>query len=184
MDDIAHCYNTLGLEPGAPQERVKQAYRDLVNVWHPDRFAHDSRLQTKAQQKLSDINRAYERLETFFREPELQGRASQPHHEPERDRCDPPESEKARYDRQEIKEGRHNPFEEYFGFSLRRKSPREFAYQLDAALERYESKLRAILQKVGWKLPRLTSEGRIKGLLLFVGALYLVIAGIYILLFL
>jgi hypothetical protein len=36
MDELARCYRVLGLEPGASLEEVKSAYRDLVNVWHPD----------------------------------------------------------------------------------------------------------------------------------------------------
>ena len=55
-------YKILGLEPDASAEEVKQAYRDLAKVWHPDRFAHDTRLQRKAQEKLKEINEAYEIL--------------------------------------------------------------------------------------------------------------------------
>jgi hypothetical protein len=58
-------YKVLGLEPGVPFEKVKVAYKDLVAVWHPDRFAHNSRLQEKAQEKLKEINAAYEFLKTY-----------------------------------------------------------------------------------------------------------------------
>jgi tetratricopeptide (TPR) repeat protein len=54
----------LGLEAGATKEEVKEAYRDLVHVWHPDRFAQNSRLQKKAEEKLKEINAAYEELMT------------------------------------------------------------------------------------------------------------------------
>jgi curved DNA-binding protein CbpA len=66
MDDLNHCYQILGLEPGAKFEDVKQYYRDLVKVWHPDRFTHDLRLQNKAGKKLKEINEAYERLCYFY----------------------------------------------------------------------------------------------------------------------
>jgi hypothetical protein len=59
-------YKTLGVEPGASPEEVRQAYKDLVNVWHPDRFSHDPHLQKKAQEELKKINEAYKRLETQF----------------------------------------------------------------------------------------------------------------------
>ena len=60
MDDTH--FRTLGLEPGASLDQIKQAYRDLVRVWHPDRFAHDERLRIIAQEKLKEINAAYEAL--------------------------------------------------------------------------------------------------------------------------
>jgi hypothetical protein len=63
MEDIAQLYRTLELEPGATAEEIKGAYLDLVKVWHPDRYQHESqRLRDKAEQKLKAINRAYERL--------------------------------------------------------------------------------------------------------------------------
>jgi hypothetical protein len=56
------CLEVLGLEPTALAQEIKAAYRDLAKVWHPDRFAHDPRLQQKAQEKLKEINDAYRRL--------------------------------------------------------------------------------------------------------------------------
>jgi hypothetical protein len=40
-------------------EQVRAAYRELVKVWHPDRFAHDDGLRAKADRRLQEINRAY-----------------------------------------------------------------------------------------------------------------------------
>jgi TPR repeat protein len=62
MDDIRECYRILDLEPGASVEEIKRAYRELVKVWHPDRFRSDPKLQAKAGEKLKEINLAYERL--------------------------------------------------------------------------------------------------------------------------
>jgi COMPASS component SWD3 len=62
--DYANYYGALGLEPECTMEELKAAYRDLAKVWHPDRFAHDPRLQNKAQEKLKEINEAYEQLST------------------------------------------------------------------------------------------------------------------------
>ena len=56
------CLRVLGLGPGASAQEIKAAYRDLAKVWHPDRFAHDPRLQQKAQEQLKEINEAYQRL--------------------------------------------------------------------------------------------------------------------------
>jgi hypothetical protein len=55
-------YEILGLQAGASIDEIRAAYRDLAKVWHPDRFAHDPKLQAKAQEKLKEINHAYEEL--------------------------------------------------------------------------------------------------------------------------
>jgi hypothetical protein len=45
-DKISQCYKILCLQPFASLEEVKRAYRDHVEVWHPDRFAHNPRLKS------------------------------------------------------------------------------------------------------------------------------------------
>jgi hypothetical protein len=58
---------------------VKQAYRDLVRVWHPDRFCHDERLQKLATEKLMQINEAYRVLRSLSpQEVEQNSAVSQP----------------------------------------------------------------------------------------------------------
>ncbi len=53
-------YQVLGLQNGASKEEIKQAHRDLVKIWHPDRFgADDARLRCRAEAKLREINEAY-----------------------------------------------------------------------------------------------------------------------------
>ncbi|MGO9017153.1 MAG: J domain-containing protein [Syntrophobacteraceae bacterium] len=52
MTDIAQCYRILGARPGAGSAELKQAYRDLVKIWRPDRFQGDTRLQHKAREQL------------------------------------------------------------------------------------------------------------------------------------
>ena len=59
MDDY---YRTLGLTPSASELEIKQAWRDLARIWHPDRFSHDPRLQARAVEELKKINEAYEVL--------------------------------------------------------------------------------------------------------------------------
>jgi DnaJ-domain-containing protein 1 len=65
-EKIDRCIEILGLKPGASQEEVNQAYRDLVNVWHPDRFVGNPRLQEKAEKKVKEINAAYEYIKSFY----------------------------------------------------------------------------------------------------------------------
>ena len=66
-ETIDQCIEILGLKPGASEEEVNQAYRDLVNVWHPDRFTDNQRLQKKAEEKLKEINAAYEYIKSLYR---------------------------------------------------------------------------------------------------------------------
>lgn len=65
-NDLQRCYRTLEVEPSATFADVKRSYRTLVRVWHPDRFAHEPALEQKAQEKLKQINLAFELLELFF----------------------------------------------------------------------------------------------------------------------
>ena len=60
--DQSKAYELLGVKPGVSNRELKAAHRDLAKVWHPDRFLHDPRLQEKAQEKLKEINEAYELL--------------------------------------------------------------------------------------------------------------------------
>jgi hypothetical protein len=60
---LTRCYRILGLLPGASESDIKKSYRDLAQVWHPDRFAHDPRLQSKAQDNLKRINDAFHTLQ-------------------------------------------------------------------------------------------------------------------------
>ena len=72
-------YEVLGLRPGASLDEAKQAHRDLVKVWHPDRFSNDPRLQARAQEKLQEINAANDRVRVVLSSP---GTRSQPSSSP------------------------------------------------------------------------------------------------------
>jgi hypothetical protein len=56
---VKEALDVLALRPGATLVEIKEAYRDLVKVWHPDRFGSDARLRQKAEDKLKEINKAY-----------------------------------------------------------------------------------------------------------------------------
>jgi curved DNA-binding protein CbpA len=64
--DIKKCYEILELDPEASPDDVKQAYKDLVNIWHPDRVSNNPRLKQKAEEKLKEVNVAYKKVETFL----------------------------------------------------------------------------------------------------------------------
>src|SRR6267378_5998143 len=62
VSDYESDFRTLDVEPGASHEEIRQAYHDQTKIWHPDRFSNDIRLQKKAEEKLKQINLAYQRL--------------------------------------------------------------------------------------------------------------------------
>lgn len=55
-------YKVLGVDPSATDEEIKDAYRALVKKYHPDRFA-DSDLAELANEKMKDINAAYDEIQ-------------------------------------------------------------------------------------------------------------------------
>jgi TPR repeat protein len=63
-------YSILEISESATREEITQAYRLLLQVWHPDRFHHNPTLLKKAEEKSRDINVAFETL----RDPELKQR--------------------------------------------------------------------------------------------------------------
>ncbi len=62
--EIESSYAILDLEPGASLAEVKKAYKDLVKIYHPDRFDGNRELQERATAKLQRVNRAYAQLTT------------------------------------------------------------------------------------------------------------------------
>ncbi|HIG26668.1 MAG TPA: J domain-containing protein [Verrucomicrobiales bacterium] len=56
----------LGLKPGASPVLIRQQYRDLVRIWHPDRFASNPELRENVQEKMKEINQAYHLLKGQF----------------------------------------------------------------------------------------------------------------------
>jgi hypothetical protein len=75
-EDLKRWLRILGLEPGASAEEIRQAFRDLAQVWHPDRFTHDQRLHRIAEERLKNITEAYNRLRTMRRDDGKRPRAA------------------------------------------------------------------------------------------------------------
>jgi len=56
-------YAVLGVKPGASQEEIQAAYRELVQKYHPDKVSHlGEEFQEMAQQKFVEIQDAYDQL--------------------------------------------------------------------------------------------------------------------------
>lgn len=54
-------YSVLGISPGASEEEVRTAYRELVRKYHPDQF-QDERAKELAEAKMREINAAYDQI--------------------------------------------------------------------------------------------------------------------------
>jgi curved DNA-binding protein CbpA len=64
-------YQKLELTPGADFVQVRTAYRLLVKTWHPDRYPHDPLMKERAEEKLREINGAFEALKRLLQDDAL-----------------------------------------------------------------------------------------------------------------
>lgn len=62
MTDRKRAFEALDLPADASPEQIKQAYRELVQIWHPDRYVHNTRLRARAEERMLIINGAYRAL--------------------------------------------------------------------------------------------------------------------------
>jgi len=70
-------YKILDVHINATEQEVKQAYQDMIKVWHPDRFPNDIKLQKKANEKTKQINEAYEQIINHLKNPHKQQQSQQ-----------------------------------------------------------------------------------------------------------
>jgi WD40 repeat protein len=66
MNNIAQYYAVLSIDSAASSETVKQAYRNLAKIWHPDRYVHDPRLKAQAEIEIKKINQAYAAIKSYL----------------------------------------------------------------------------------------------------------------------
>ena len=64
--DFAGTWNphkVLGIKPGASQDEIKHAYRQLAGKYHPDKVEHlGDEFKELAEKRFKDIQKAYEEL--------------------------------------------------------------------------------------------------------------------------
>ncbi|MHB8346117.1 MAG: J domain-containing protein [Acidiferrobacterales bacterium] len=58
-------YHTLEAEPGCSWTQLRNSYRRLVRMWHPDRFYQEPERRSLAEEKIKEINRAYQALSGY-----------------------------------------------------------------------------------------------------------------------
>ena len=56
-------YSILGVSPGASDEEVKNAYRNLARRYHPDNYDDNNPLKELAKEKMQEINAAYDEIQ-------------------------------------------------------------------------------------------------------------------------
>ncbi|MBY0586444.1 J domain-containing protein [bacterium] len=52
----------LEVAPGASSEQIQKSFRELIKVWHPDRFSDQPELQRRATIKTSELTKAFQWL--------------------------------------------------------------------------------------------------------------------------
>ena len=77
--DIERCFLILGVDGRSSFEGIKLAYRDSIRAWHPDRFQNDPAFQQRAQEKLKEVNLAYEKLSALYAMAESEARSRNQH---------------------------------------------------------------------------------------------------------
>jgi hypothetical protein len=56
-------HDVLGVSPGAGQEAIHAAYRNLANQYHPDKVAHlGDEFRAMAEERFKEIQTAYDKL--------------------------------------------------------------------------------------------------------------------------
>ncbi|MEW6331358.1 MAG: DnaJ domain-containing protein [Pseudomonadota bacterium] len=65
-DNYLKNYRVLGVQPGVSWKQLRQAYKKMVNTWHPDRFQQDARQKKLAEEKTKEITQSYKELAEYY----------------------------------------------------------------------------------------------------------------------
>ena len=66
-EDYLKNYRILGIQPGASWKQLRQAYKRLINAWHPDRFQQNIRQKKLAEEKTKEITQSYKELAEYYK---------------------------------------------------------------------------------------------------------------------
>lgn len=65
--DKSTAYNVLGLQEGATEEQIKEAYRELAKKYNGDNYGDTSPLHDEATKKMDELNIAFDTLMSYIR---------------------------------------------------------------------------------------------------------------------
>jgi curved DNA-binding protein CbpA len=65
--EIRQAFFDLELPPGASQQEIREAYRKLLRMYHPDRFYNDPHRLRTASEVTHRVSLAYKRLNDYYR---------------------------------------------------------------------------------------------------------------------
>lgn len=60
-------YTILGVSKNASDDEIKEAYRNLARKYHPDNYGDDNPLKELANEKMQEINTAYDEIQNMRR---------------------------------------------------------------------------------------------------------------------
>mgnify|MGYP001800940651 CR=1 FL=1 len=66
MNNINQYYEILSIDSSASLETVKEAYRALAKIWHPDRCINNPKLKVQAEIEIKKINQAYAAIKSYL----------------------------------------------------------------------------------------------------------------------
>ena len=97
LNDVQRNLEVLDLETGVSWEQVKDRYRFLAKVWHPDRFGSDPRARSRAEKQFKTVNEAYQWLlehrstiDSLAESPQPEGAADEPNEQEPAPQPEPP----------------------------------------------------------------------------------------------
>jgi len=89
MDNLLKYLELFSLSKNFTEKELKEAYRDLAHVWHPDKHNHNERLRKKAEKQIQKINEGFE----FLKEILKSGYTSSSYSKPNSKKTDKPNSQ-------------------------------------------------------------------------------------------
>ena len=67
IDNLLKYLELFSLSKNFTEKELKEAYRDLAHVWHPDKHNHNERLRKKAEKQIQKINEGFEFLKEILK---------------------------------------------------------------------------------------------------------------------